>query len=233
MIRPRPIHIVVVLVVVLVLGCMSLAIFRAREPRYQGRTLSEWISDGAGALGTFRAKPNADRFHPETDPDWQVASHAVKQMAPDAIPFLLRWVEAKDPPLKVTVIDWLNHHLSFHMSARSASGDHDVAQLGFWLLGSESKPAWPVLINWTHSTEPDRRLLAFVCLTASKPDQETLMPVLLRMIHDPNKEVQFTASQVCVYMNPQAAEASGVYKMFPVLKKPPTYQPAPIQTPME
>jgi hypothetical protein len=213
--RIRPIRILVVMVV---LGGLAFAIFRTREPRFRDRTLTEWVRDGASALDKFRAKPNADPFHPETDPDWQAASHAVKEIGPNAIPFLLKWIEATDPPLKVKLIDWLDHHLSLHMGARTADGYHDGAQVGFWLLGNESKPAWPVLIQWTYSTDPDRRLLAFVCFAVSKPDKDTFMPVLLRLINDPDYKVQFNVSKVCAFLNPQAAEAAGVYKMYPRLQ---------------
>jgi hypothetical protein len=222
----KRIRLISLVVAVIVFGGLTAAIFRAREPCYQGRTLTEWIRDGATALNAFRTKPDADAFHPETDPDWRAASHAVKQIGPDAIPHLLKWARAKDSVPKEKLIAWFRKHPSFYRSfgITTAHEQNEMAQLGFWLLGSESKPAWPVLIDWTHSTEQDRRLLAFVCLIASKPDNETLMPVLLRIIHDPDKRVQFTASQVCVWMNPQAAEAAGVCEMFPGLKISPTDQ---------
>jgi len=51
--RPRLIRIVLGLVVVLVLGCLSLTIFRDKEPRYQGRTLSELIDEGEKASVKF------------------------------------------------------------------------------------------------------------------------------------------------------------------------------------
>src|ERR1700730_7870815 len=92
----KRIRLIGIVVAVILLGGLAIAIYRAREPRYQGRTLSEWIRDGASALNTFRMNPTANPFHPETDPDWQAASHAVKEIGPDAIPFLLKWVEAKD-----------------------------------------------------------------------------------------------------------------------------------------
>src|SRR5581483_3177332 len=186
--RPRLIRIVLVLV--LLLGCLAIAIFRAREPRYQGRTLSEWIKAGGEARDKLWMPHMGPTYQPDTDPDWQVASHAVKQMAPDAIPFLLRWAQANDSRLKIRLIEWLDDHPSYPYKVQHAGNRYLEAQLGFGLLGNEAKPAWPVLIKWTSSTNQQLRFTAFLCLQATKPDKGIFLPVLLRLIHDPSKKIQ-------------------------------------------
>src|SRR5581483_11052027 len=78
------------IVLVLVLGCLTIAIFRAREPRYQGRTLSEWIKVGDDAYSAFTAHLVGYPYNElEADPGWKASSHAVRQMGTKAIPFLL------------------------------------------------------------------------------------------------------------------------------------------------
>ena len=216
----------IVLVVVLVLGCLSFAIFRAREPRYQGRTLSEWIKEGRAANEKYLKNPKNDRMHPETDPAWQAASHAVKRCGPDTIPFLLKLAQANDSSSKTKLSYWLNQHLSSHLPIEPAWNRNLTAMSGFWMLGSESKPAWPVLIQWTYDADWERRYVAFECLAESRPDKGTFLPVLLRSIHDPHPRIQEDASYILHYLYPLDAEAAGIYKMFPKLKNTPTYQPS-------
>jgi len=42
----KRIRLVSILVAVIMLGGLAIVIHRAREPRYQGRTLSQWIKNG-------------------------------------------------------------------------------------------------------------------------------------------------------------------------------------------
>src|SRR5581483_5885513 len=171
----------IVLVLVLVLGCLAIACFRAREPRYQGRTLSEWIE--------------STRHCSETEPQWQNASHAVKQMASNAIPILLDWVRSEDSPQKAKDIYWINENAPFHFHVRRASERRDAASTGFSLLGSDAKPAWPALVDLTFSRIPELRYDAFWCLVFSEADNATLLPVLTRLVHDPDGVVQKTAAR--------------------------------------
>src|SRR5581483_11246283 len=204
----KRIRLIVMVVVVMVIGVLAIACFRAREPRYQGRTLWEWIENSYSAYCKFIKKPGADRSHPESDPDYLAASRAVQQMGPDAIPFLLRWVQAKDPPLKLKLIYWLDEHPSLHFKFRS---DHDrnfVAVLGFSLLGNKAKPAWPFLVKLTYAPDADLRSRACGCLAGSKADKETLLPVFLRLIHDPDQRVRIWTANDFRYRYPQDAEAA-------------------------
>src|ERR1700722_1364899 len=140
----KRIRIIVMVVAVMVIGVVAIAIFRDREPRYQERTLTEWIE--------YDIKKRA------SDPEHQAAERAVKQMAPDAIPWLLRWAEKHDSSLKLKVIDFLNKHPAIHLHLKPAFEYYLIAFDGFQLLGSEAKPAWPMLIQWTSSPDKNRQL---------------------------------------------------------------------------
>src|SRR5581483_7455941 len=127
----KRIRIIVMVVAVVVIGVVAIVCFRAREPRYQGRTLSEWIWVGTD--------------HIETSPEWSEANNAVKQIGTNAIPFLLEWVQAEDTPQKEKVVFWLNEHAPFHFHIESSADRRFAARMGFMMLGNESKPAWPAL----------------------------------------------------------------------------------------
>jgi len=68
-----------------------------REPKYDGRTLSEWI------------KGAAPRRSP--DPEQTRAIEAVRHIGTNALPCLIKWIGAKPPPdwqLKLTTANlWL------------------------------------------------------------------------------------------------------------------------------
>jgi hypothetical protein len=219
-----------IMVALIVLGALSLAIFRAREPHYQGRTLTEWIEDGKWADVEFMTNPEAGYYYPESDPKCQAARYAVKQMAHSAIPFLLRWSQAKDSRLKEKLIDWMEEHPAVNFKIKPAYEYNKMAFVGFWLLENEGKSAWPTLIQWTYLADSERRFSAFACLANRKTDEETLKPVLLRLIHDPIKRIQYDASFRFQFLYPQDAEAAGVYTMFPQFKGLPTKPPSPIHT---
>ena len=223
----KRIRFVIALVVVLVLGCLALACFRAREPRYQGRTLSEWIEDGDKAYNNFIGDPNNNPFHPETDPAWQAARVGVQKIGRDAIPFLVRWAQAKDSTLKVKVMDWFDEHSAFHFKIKPAYYYQNKAYFGFRLLESESKPSWPVLFEWASSTNLERRPWAFACLAGINPDKETFLPVLIRFVHDPDNNIQVFAAKVFKDRYPRDAKAAGVYELFPFLKDVPTNESIP------
>lgn len=219
-----------IMVAVLLLGTLAIVIFQEREPSYQGRSLTKWISAGKLAHDKFMSKPNANIGKLESDPDWQCARHAIKQMAPRAIPFLLNWAQETDSPRKVRVIIFFEEHPHCHIKIQPAEDRNDAAQLGFMLLGDEAKPAWPVLIRWIYDTDRQHRLCALSCLARSKPDKQTLAPVLLHLIHNPDNIVQLAASRLMNDLSPQAAVMAVAYGKVLTVKNSPSTQTTADQT---
>jgi hypothetical protein len=218
-------RLITLLFALLVLGFLAIAVFRSREPSYQGRSLTEWIGVGGSAYIRFIDRHHYDerRLLPD-DPAWQTACHAVKQMAPQAIPLLLKWAQAQDSPLKRKAAIWLNAHPSLHLHVRTSREYHALARQAFGMLENDAKSAWPTLIQLTFSPDPDRRLSAAMCLFNSRADQEKLVPVLLRLLHDPDTAVQRIAARDLHYRFSNEAETAGVYKMFPGMRGIPTEQ---------
>ena len=212
----KRIRLIVIVVAVIVLGVVAFAIFRAREPRYQGRTLSEWIEDGEKTSDKFSRYAGSTAKKLEADPDWQRASHAVKQIGYDAVPFVLKWFQADDSPIQKRLIDWLKLHPSLHFQIKSADDYHAKASVGLWLIGNPRKVGWPGML-WGRGTVRQRRALALIQLMQSEPDKETFVPLLLAMIHDEDEGVQQVAANAFNNLYPKEAEAAGVYKMFPHL----------------
>src|ERR1700722_18748227 len=162
--RPRLIRIVLALVVVLVLGCLSLAIHRNTEPAYLNRTLTTWLrEDLAGTshsvhntFGAYWESRNGQTNPPTLPP----TATAIKQIGPVALPFLLEWSQADDTPMRMRVVNWLNLHTPVHFQVESAGARHAMAHLGFAMLGDEARSAWPDLIRLTDARNSEHRYWA-------------------------------------------------------------------------
>jgi hypothetical protein len=219
----KRIRLAIVLAAVVIMGSLAFVASRPREPRYEGRTLTEWIGDALNAQVRNVGSPASNLTN---DPTWLSANRAVKQMAPEAVPWLLRLLQVKDSSLKRNVARWLDDYprLRLRLHIRADYDDVLVAVQGLSLLGDDAKAAWPVVLQLAQSPDSSMRLRALWCLGESKLDKQTLMPVLLRLLRDRDSTVQYMTA---IYLNthyPQEAEAAGVYKMFPQLKTKPTEQ---------
>jgi hypothetical protein len=176
-----------------------------KEPRYQGRSLSSWIDND---VNSYRSVPGSAK--------WQAADNAVVQIGTNAIPTLLRWASAKDSELKVEIMSRVNPRVPTRFQIRTDRQRQREAILGFQCLGAIAKPAWPVFVQWTTNSDPDRRLIGLNCLTATCVDKETLLPILSRLIKDSDGRIRLPAEQCLLTQYPHAREASEVNK-FPIL----------------
>jgi len=214
MTRPRAIAITVTAILiagVLIYLCLP------KEPRYQGRTLTEWLNQADTAYAISRGKP-------QNDPQWLSASNAIQQIGADAIPLLLKWASANDSRPKAALILWLDSNPKLHFHVRSAAEYQITGNMGFLLLRTKAKPAWPVLVRLTSAREPDRRWVGLFCLLVSKADKDLVLPVCLRLIKDPDKSVQLNTAYWFHFFYPQEAEAAGVCQLAPELISQPTVE---------
>jgi hypothetical protein len=203
----------------LVVGVIGINIYRGREPRYQGRTLTGWIDEAL----TARTNSNHNLWDARK---WQTAKEAVGNIGTNAIPSLLKWVTAEDSKPKAAVISWINSH-AFHLHLRSANERQMEAYCGIRLLGAKAKPACPLFLQWTY--DPDRlvRRRGLVCLVNSKADKQTLLPVFQRLITDPDKGIRQITAYQFHYNYHEEAKTAGVYKLFPDYWGLPTIETAP------
>jgi peptidoglycan/xylan/chitin deacetylase (PgdA/CDA1 family) len=114
-------------------------LLRSDEPSYQGRTLTSWIRD--------LEKAN------ETESSNARALAAIQAMAPQAIPFLLRELQAQEPPWAL----WLDRHWPSSADRFSFNSGRErgiMAFRGFKALGNSAEPAIPLLQPMLLSTNP-------------------------------------------------------------------------------
>jgi len=191
-----------------------------REPRYQGITLSEWITQADTAYEMSRGQAIED-------PKWQASSQAVQAIGTRAVPWLVKWASDGDARTTNSMLAWLDQHALFRSQVRNTARSDVKAVVGLRLLGEQSKCTWPAFNKWTYSKSPARRLLGLVYLTSANADKATLKPVLTRLLNDPDPQVKMRAAYQFHFYFPQDAAAAGVYRLFPAFQGMQTIQSRP------
>jgi hypothetical protein len=199
-----------------------------REPRYNGRTLSEWLEDAQAAYAKC-----SDPQHPEWDPAWAACSNAVSAMASEAIPFLLNELVARESKLKPRVADLASQKAIAAVlkrkwlgQLRQAVTDDEVnmvnrrlrATFGFALLQRKAKGAEPRLVELTNDHDRETRFWGFVGFATTLPRKEIFMPVAVRLLRDPDAGIRDVVGQCVQELYPEEAEKAGVYLQFPELR---------------
>jgi peptidoglycan/xylan/chitin deacetylase (PgdA/CDA1 family) len=101
------------------------------EPAYQGVTLGKWI----------------ERYNNEVDAEEQTkeAAEAVRHIGSNAVPTLLRWLQASDSKLKIKLTELCEKQSLIKFSFTDAFEYNSRALFAFEVLGSEGKSAIPRL----------------------------------------------------------------------------------------
>ena len=165
----------------------------SKEPTYEGRTLSGWISIySSGYSGT---SPHA------TKAEMEAAEKAIRAMGTNCFPIVIKWM-SKDYP----------KFLEFrHRNDCSTAGEV------FQILGkAQASLATPALIQLTTNKDKEVRWKALSTLIyVIDPDKEIFTPALARLVHDPDKNISYYAAEWLADLDPPAAEKAGVYILYP------------------
>jgi hypothetical protein len=211
-------RIIMIVIAVLAVIALTIAIYPGREPFYQGRKLSELLL----------AATNPDELHESNhhnDPEkWQAAKNAVQQIGTNSVPLLLKMLSSHDSKAKKALILWLDRHPSLHCNIVGEAQRKNAARLGLELLGDKVSAAWPSLIQWTFDRTPQRRVEGLDYLQICRADKTVLLPIMLRLLKDPDKAVQKAVAYRFYYYYPQDAKLAGVLNLFPELQKMQTIQ---------
>jgi HEAT repeats len=162
----------------LLLGCGIVAIllftlFREREPRYAGDTLSQWV---------FRLEVTSG--NPDRIP---IAEDAIRHMGTNALPFLIKWIQYEERPWRTRLNalcsklpEKLADRFSYFFDGRLVVR-RDGAFSALYVLGPDAAPAIPTLIHLTE-IQPFTIQQPMTVLAAIGGDG--LMPVLW-VLNDP------------------------------------------------
>ncbi|EEF60838.1 hypothetical protein Cflav_PD4007 [Pedosphaera parvula Ellin514] len=202
---PRAITIAATL---LFLGFFAFYITRPQEPSYKGRTMAQWLS-AANRPGNAQSNEYRDSMV------------AIKAIGTNAIPTLLKYLEARDSTFTLRVNSFLPRTLRLHFNLATAHEKHEWAYLSFADLGKEGLPAVPALGELAKHPNSDTRAWTFSCLYNICPEKQTYQPILTQFLHDQDRILRLDAARTIRNLYPSEAEQLGAYKEFPELKTPP------------
>jgi len=220
----------------LLAGCLMVYFYlgTAREPQYQGRSLSDWIKQAENSLTA-----SDDPEHPERNPRWMECRIAVQHMGTNALPFLIDdllvekskikpWLSARarGPVFSsVTPKKWRNELQQLvNADQQRVLKQHLLALNGFALLARDARPVEPVLIKLAKDKNREKRFWGFCALTCTKPPKEVFMPAAALLLKDSDEGIRENAAATLQSLYPDEAEKAGVYAMFPDLKPSQTNQ---------
>jgi HEAT repeat protein len=179
----KRVQIALALLLVVIAGVIAWQVLREREPVYQGKTLDAWLQEYVAA----------EYQSPVTEETAATrgAATAIRRMGTNALPFLVQMVRAKDSPFKrfVTVVARNQSLIRVHL--RTDKEIHNMAVVGFYVLGPIGRDAVPVLVELLNDHDPDVRLSAAGCLGNIGPDATVAVPALLSFLNDTNRIVRF------------------------------------------
>jgi hypothetical protein len=173
-------------IALLVLFCALLgaAVWQAwivREPVYEGKSLRKWL------LGY----PDPAFGVTGTEDDIQGADAAVRQAGIEAVPTLLRMVQAKDSFLKtkLMVLAGMQHLVRIEFTPDAQLNYSSLH--GFEVLGDKAKGAVPALIEIVNrNISPESQYCAVTALGYIGPAAKESVPTLLRCATNANQELR-------------------------------------------
>jgi hypothetical protein len=201
-------RIIFLLMFALLAGMLSLYVHHNREPSYQGRTLTRWL----------------EVFHKASDDPLaneailNASTNAVRQIGTNAIPFLLKKVASREWVFRGRVESLLERQSLIHFHFARPDYKNVLGMSGFIILGKDAKSAVPELIMLSKDPDDVARFFALDSLGAIESDKETLLPVLLRLLHDQRHLITYKSARLLSERFPEEAEQAGVYTNFPFLK---------------
>jgi len=166
-----------------------------REPTYQGRTLTFWLSQ---LDASWMPPGSSSRIE---------AEHAIRSIGTNALPFLLKWTAARDSLLKKNLMAWAKKQSLVKVRFHSDEEYHAKADGGFAALGDVAKPAVPALIELLNQRDTMVRVAAEYDLMWIGPEAQDAVPALVGCLNDSNGLVRFRATRcLCaIHMKPEVA----------------------------
>ena len=181
------------------IGC-AIYFLLPHEPVYQGRRLSSWVAD----------------LHPHKSEEQQRrAESALKAIGPDAVPYLLKLLQHREPPLREELreVSWKTKRFLGIESVYELPWVESVERqmhliAAFSALGSSAKPAIPALTNLLR--QPHTAYVSACALARIGPQG---LPPLVGALDDPHPEVRAAAAGVL------GSVESDAEKILPALRQ--------------
>ncbi len=172
--------------VLLAIAVAALAFWfvQTREPRYQGKSLGEWLE--------IRHQSAITDFE-----DFPKANTAIRAMGGRAIPFLLNELQVTDSKWKTQLNEWLYKNFDWRPKSLPASERQYRAASGFSALGKIGEPAIPKIAALVSNSEPAIAEAAVFALGSI--ESEKTVPILISCLTNQNESVRSRAAFTFVF----------------------------------
>jgi HEAT repeat protein len=157
-----------------IVGVLACELLHNREPVHRGKSLSYWLDRSA----TREVEAEA----------------AVLNIGTNCIPTLLRKLQAKDPQLKVKLLELAEKQDFIDINCKTAEDEHVRAINGFRLLGDRAREAIGALTNLYAVGPPDLQERIAEALGAIGPSSKTAIPLLICGMDSTNAKVRESAA---------------------------------------
>ena len=119
------------------------------------------------------------------------------------------------PGDRFDVVDDTDNPELIHVEISSADDRHILALKGFTKLANDARPFAPFLIRLVSNADKNIRIASLSCLIATHPENKVLLPVLLQLLHDPDRDLQRLAfAEITVYY-PDQVDQTRFSDFFP------------------
>jgi len=163
-------------------------VLRPVEPSWRGYPLSEWL-DAYDSHNRFdEGDGRRSSFSDEE------IERALKEMQPEALPILLKWLRQEQGGFESDLGRWLNQLP--YVEVPSGQVDYqDLAVTGFMAYGPDARPVLPELLKLSHSPDPDLRMLAYESAFFTQPGEADFLPLVQRAMQEKSPGVRAMAAQ--------------------------------------
>jgi hypothetical protein len=153
-----------------------------REPRYEGKSLGQWLAD-------LELDSGADRNARER------AVAAVRAMGTNALPRLTRMLCAQDSAPKKLLLAVADKSSMIHLQFTTSRQIQNRALQGYQALGDVATVYLPTLIRLLNDDGSPAQTKACIALALGQmgPAARTAIPALGRATRDTNEEVRLNA----------------------------------------
>lgn len=164
------------------------------EPRYEAKTLSDWLDQ-------FNSHSDSGDFK-EQARIWQEAEHAISRMGSNAVPFLVEKLKYRESSFHRTLRELVQRQSVVSVGWFEDPDYEQWAIAGFQVLGPQAKSAVPELRLLL--AQPDKSGQAAQCLVSI--GRET-MPVFMEALSNQNSAVQMSVARSLGEFGTNAAPA--------------------------
>jgi hypothetical protein len=200
-------------IIIIALSTLAVAgplwlLLRSSEPTYQGKTLTDWLSEYHDDLLQADATELAN------------SKLAIKAIGTNGIPTLLKLLQAKDIKGTQQLESFVQRLGLKSFQITHAKEKWELADRGFVLLGKDAGSAAPALANLLKTSPPEPALYVLSSLVNIKPPKEIALPALIDQLSNTNKDLGWYSAYYFKDLYPDEAEKAGVYNLFPKLRPP-------------